>query len=70
MRFTFKTVASLGVALLLATSVHAADTKFEATRVTVASTKSFEAVVDSLKTLVAKNGMMVLAEVNQGQMLS
>lgn len=60
----------VATALLLSTSAFAGDTKFDGTRVTVASAKSFEAVVDSLKALVAKNGMMVMAEVNQGQMLS
>ena len=48
----------------------AADKTFNGTRVTVDSSKSFEQVVDALKSLVAKNGMMVMAEVNQGQMLS
>lgn len=65
-----KTTVVLATALLLSTSAFAGDTKFDGTRVTVASAKSFEAVVDSLKALVAKNGMMVMAEVNQGQMLS
>ncbi|MGE0460809.1 MAG: DUF302 domain-containing protein [Vicinamibacterales bacterium] len=69
MTFTKTTIAALTV-LLLGTSAFAADNKFDATRVTVASTKSFETVVDALKGLVAKNGMMVMAEVNQGQMLS
>ncbi|MEW6320489.1 MAG: DUF302 domain-containing protein [Acidobacteriota bacterium] len=69
MTFTKTTIAAL-TALLLTTSAFAADNKFEATRVTVASNKSFEAVVDALRGLVAKNGMMVMAEVNQGQMLS
>ncbi len=40
------------------------------TRVTVPSTKSFEQVSDALKSLVAKNGMMVMAQVDQGKMLS
>jgi uncharacterized protein (DUF302 family) len=48
----------------------AADTTFTATRVSVPSSKSFEQVVDALKSLVAKNGMMVMAEVDQGKMLS
>ncbi|MEO8682402.1 MAG: DUF302 domain-containing protein [Vicinamibacterales bacterium] len=56
--------------LALSTAAFADDTKFDGNRVTVASAKSFDAVVDSLKALVAKNGMMVMAEVNQGQMLS
>ena len=56
--------------LALSAAAFAGDTKFEGNRVTVASAKYFDAVVDSLKALVAKNGMMVMAEVNQGQMLS
>jgi len=38
--------------------------------VTVQSSKSFDETVDQAKQLVAKNGMMVLAEVNQGKILS
>jgi len=38
--------------------------------VTVQSTRSFDKTVDQAKQLVAKNGMMVLAEVNQGKILS
>lgn len=53
-----------------APAARAADSTFTGTRVTVDSNKSFEEVVDALKSLVAKNGMMVMAEVNQGQMLS
>ena len=53
-----------------AASAHASETTFNGTRVTVDSSKSYEQVVDALKSLVAKNGMMVMAEVNQGQMLS
>lgn len=69
MSFKITTVA-VATALLLSTSAFAGDTKFDGNRLTVASAKSFEAVVESLKALVAKNGMMVMAEVNQGQMLS
>ena len=43
---------------------------FTGERVTVDSGKSFDQVVDSVKSLVAKNGMMVMAEVDQGRMLS
>lgn len=39
-------------------------------RVKIASAKSFEQVSDALKALVAKNGMMVMAQVDQGKMLS
>jgi uncharacterized protein (DUF302 family) len=38
--------------------------------VTVQSSKSFDKTVGQAKQLVAKNGMMVLAEVNQGKILS
>lgn len=38
--------------------------------VTVQSKKSFDDTVDQLRQLVAKNGMMVLAEVNHGKILS
>lgn len=65
-----KTTVAIAAALLLSASAFAGDTKFDGNRVTVASNKSFEDVVDALKALVAKNGMMVMAEVNQGQMLS
>lgn len=47
-----------------------AEANFSSDRVTVASDKSFEEVSKAVKTLVAKNGMMVMAEVNQGKMLS
>lgn len=66
-------VAAAAVVLTIATaasSALAADTTFTGTRVTVASSKSFEQVVDAVKSVVAKSGMMVMAEVNQGQMLS
>ncbi len=39
-------------------------------RVTVDSAKSFDQVVDSVKSLVARNGMMIMAQVDQGRMLS
>lgn len=71
---SLKTVAMVSVvALAVSVSVAsalAADSTFSGTRVTVDSSKSYEQVVDALKSLVAKNGMMVMAEVNQGQMLS
>ena len=51
-------------------AARAADRTFNGARVTVDSGKPFGEVVDALKSLVAKNGMMVMAEVNQGQMLS
>ena len=57
-------VASVGL------SFAASNTSFTGDRVTIASDKSFEDVSGAIKTLVAKNGMMVMAEVNQGKMLS
>jgi uncharacterized protein (DUF302 family) len=57
-------VASVGL------SFAASNTSFSGDRVTVASDKSFEDVSRAVKSLVAKNGMMVMAEVNQGKMLS
>lgn len=62
-------VVALAVSAYTA-AARAADSTFSGTRVTVDSNKSYEQVVDALKSLVAKNGMMVMAEVNQGQMLS
>lgn len=66
-------VAAAAVVVTFTASVpaaFAADTTFTATRVTVASTKAFDEVVGAVKSVVAKSGMMVMAEVNQGQMLS
>jgi uncharacterized protein (DUF302 family) len=57
-------VASVGL------SFAGSNTSFSGDRVTVASDKSFEQVSSAIKSLVAKNGMMVMAEVNQGKMLS
>src|SRR5258708_1614853 len=57
-------VASVGL------SFAASNTSFSGDRVTVASDKSFEDVSRAVKSLVAKNSMMVMAEVNQGKMLS
>ena len=62
--------AALALTLaLVAAPARAADTTSDA-RVTVASAKSFEQVSDAVKSLVAKNGMMVMAQVDQGKMLS
>jgi uncharacterized protein (DUF302 family) len=57
-------VASLGL------SFAASNTSFSGDRVTISSDKSFEDVTGAVKALVAKNGMMVMAEVDQGKMLS
>ena len=63
-------VALVAALVLSASAASAQDATFNATRVTVESGKSFEAVVEAVKSLVAKSGMMVMGEVNQGQMLS
>lgn len=47
-----------------------AESAFTGGQVTVASAKPFEQVSEAIQSLVAKNGMMVMAEVNQGKMLS
>jgi len=59
---------ALGISAL-AVPAYAADGATDAL-VTVASSKSFEQVSDAVKSLVAKNGMMVMAQVDQGKMLS
>lgn len=67
--------AAVAAFIVFAVAAHApvaraADLTFDATRVTVPSNRSFDQVVDALKSQVAKNGMMVMAEVDQGKMLS
>jgi len=47
-----------------------AESPFHGSRVTVESGKSFEDVSKALTNLVAENGMMVMADVDQGNMLS
>ncbi len=60
----------IGTTTLLPSLVAAAPESFSAERVTVSSNKSYDQVTDAVKSLVAKNGMMVMAEVDQGKMLS
>ncbi len=48
----------------------AAENPFGGERITVASTKSYEEVTKAVESLVAKNGMMIIAQVDQGKMLS
>jgi uncharacterized protein (DUF302 family) len=73
---TNKMIAKIVFGALLATGAvlpsfaAGAENLFSANQVTVASNKSFDQVSDAVKALVAKNGMMVMAEVNQGKMLS
>ncbi|MBI4907281.1 MAG: DUF302 domain-containing protein [Acidobacteria bacterium] len=65
---------TLGVALaaasFIATPASASENAFQGGRVAVESGKSFDDVTKAVKNLVAKNGMMVMAEVDQGKMLS
>ena len=62
--------AVIGIAALLPSFVAAAPDSFSGQRVTVPSDKSFDEVTKAVKSLVAKNGMMIMAEVDQGKMLS
>lgn len=62
--------AVLAAGPLLVSSVSAAEKPFQGGRVAVESGKSFDDVTKAVKNLVAKNGMMVMAEVDQGKMLS
>ncbi len=62
--------AVLSVVSLLPASAAAAENSFNGGRVAVESGKSFDDVTKAVKSLVAKNGMMVMAEVDQGKMLS
>src|SRR5260370_23965553 len=64
---TLGRIASVGS---IGLSFAASNTSCTGDRVTIASDKSFEDVSSAVKSLVAKNGMMVMAEVNQGKMLS
>jgi uncharacterized protein (DUF302 family) len=58
------------IALLASSPAFAADHGFSGSRVSVESNKSFDAVSKAVKSLVAKNQMMVLAEVDHGKILS
>lgn len=60
----------IGMAAFLSSLVAATPDSFSAERLTVSSNKSFDEVTDAIKSVVAKNGMMVMAEVDQGKMLS
>jgi uncharacterized protein (DUF302 family) len=63
-------VMALAASAVAASAARASLSSFSGTRVTVDSTKSYEQVIEALKALVASNGMMVMAEVNQGHMLT
>lgn len=60
----------VGAALMSQSFAASAEASFTGGRAVVASHKSFEQVNDAIKSLVAKNGMMVMAQVDQGKMLS
>ncbi len=62
--------AVLSVVTLLPATAVAVENSFKVGRVAVESGKSFDDVTKAVKSLVAKNGMMVMAEVDQGKMLS
>lgn len=66
----FAAVGVLTLAIGALVGAAGADTTFTAKRVTVASGRSFDQVVGNLKSLVAKNGMMILGTVDQGNVLS
>jgi len=62
-------VLFLTVSLALA-GAFAAGASAQETRVTVESTKSYEQTIDKLKTAVGQGGMMIMGQVDQGNMLS
>lgn len=62
--------AVIGVAALRPSFVAAAPDSFSGERVTLSSDKSFDEVTKAVKSVVAKNGMMIMAEIDQGKMLS
>ena len=62
--------ALIGATAMTQAFAGSAENAFQAGHVVVPSAKSFEQVTSALKSLVAKNGMMVMAEGDQGKMLS
>jgi uncharacterized protein (DUF302 family) len=60
----------VGTIAIFPTFAISAQDSFTGSRIEVQSGKSFEDVTDAVGKLVAKNGMMVMAEVDQGKMLS
>ena len=63
-------LAAALAAVTLIPSFAADESSFAGSRVAVTANKSFADVNKAVKSLVAKNGMMVMAEVNQGKMMS
>lgn len=55
---------------LAASALFAGGASAQDSRVTVESTKSYEQTVDKLKAAIGQGGMMVMAQVDQGNMLS
>lgn len=64
-----KSLRTLLFALLLGFAI-ATSASAQETRITVASDHSFEQTVDKLKSSVSQGGMMIMAQVDQGNMLS
>lgn len=62
--------AAIGCVVISQSFAAPADGGSSADRISVTSDKSFEQVANAVKSSVAKNGMMVMAEVDQGKMLS
>ena len=62
--------ALAGAVAIFPTFAIAGQDSFTGSRIEVQSGKSFEDVTDAIGKLVSKNGMMVMAEVDQGKMLS
>lgn len=58
---------ALGLAV---TGIFAGSASAQDVRVTVESTRSYEQTIDKLKAAVGQGGMMVMAQVDQGNMLS
>ena len=62
--------ALLGAAVISPSFAASAESSFNGGRISVPSNKSFDQVNEAVKSLVAKNGMMIMAQVDQGKMLS
>ena len=62
--------AALAAASFTSVPLSATENSFQGGRISVESSKSFDDVTNAVKMLVAKNGMMVLAEVDHGKILS
>jgi uncharacterized protein (DUF302 family) len=67
---TMTLAAVTGAVATFPTLAIGAQDSFTGSRIEIQSGKSFEDVTDAIGKLVAKNDMMVMAEVDQGKMLS